>query len=110
MMYFCRAGNLKMIQYLLSRGADCRKEGPAGRFPMYWAACSGHLEIVQFLYHDGGAQDDIRKQDGNSPLCIALHNGHVDVWKWLILNEVLSARNYGVIDDTIMRNNLRPTR
>ena len=101
-----------MCRYLISRGADCRKEGPGGSSPMHMAAANGHLKIVQFLYHDGGAQDDIRKQadDGDFALRVALWNGHVDVWKWLILNEALSARNYyGVIDDTIMRNNLFPT-
>ena len=109
---FSQDGNLTMCRYLVSRGADCRKEGPGGWFPMYIAAANGHLEIVQFLYHDGGAQDDIRRLDkcGNSALHVALWNGHFHVAQWLILNEVLSARNYyGVIDDTIMRNNLYPT-
>ena len=113
MCHFSWEGNFNMCRYLISRGADCRKEGPGGSSPMHMAAANGHLKIVQFLYHDGGAQDDIRRVNcyGNSPLRIALHNGHVDVWKWLILNEVLSARNYyGVIDDTLIRNNLCPTR
>ena len=30
---------------------------------MIFAALYGHLEVIKWLCHDGGARDDIRKQD-----------------------------------------------
>ena len=68
------------------------------------------MEVIKWLCHDGGARDDIRKQDpdGNFALSIALHNGHVDVWKWLILDGALSPDDDGVIDATTVMNNVRP--
>jgi len=115
MVTFCNEGNLKMCRYLLSLGADCRKEGgPNGIFPMLEAARYGHLDVCQWLYHDGGAKNDIRKQDasGISPLSAALHYHHVDVFQWLTLNGALSSPrddvDGGVIDDLTIRNNVHP--
>merc|ERR1711865_548262 len=58
---------------------------------MYVAAMDGHLELVQFLSHEGGAHDDIWKvtMDGSSPLSMALFNDHFDVVYWLLLNGAL---------------------
>ena len=107
MIHFSRAGNLQMCRYLLSRGADCRKTNTYGDFPLFVAAAGGHLEIVRFLSHDGGAHEDIRKlnKNGWSPLRTALYNDHGDTWKWLVLNEALSSSRAadGGIDDMIMR-------
>ena len=72
------------------------------------------------IYHHGGAHEDVRKHTGNgwpngwpngwSALRIALHNNHVDVVKWLILNKALSPPRDDVagggIDDAIMRHDL----
>jgi len=47
-----------MCQYLLlSRGADSRTVDSDGHFPLYWAAYSGHLDIVQYFCDEvrGGA-------------------------------------------------------
>ena len=108
---FCQEGNLTMCRYLLSRGADCRKVDTKGNFPMVAAAAGGHSAIVQWLYHDGGAHDDIQKVTvaGLSSLCIALFKGHFEVAKWLILNGALAPHVdvfSGSIDDMIMRRDL----
>ena len=114
-IYFCRHGNLKMCRYLVFRGADCRTPDMYGCCPLLRAVMSGYLEIVQFLYHECGAQDDIRKvtglRFGHSPLHVALFNDHFDVIQWLILNGALSSPdddvNGGGIDDAILRRDLR---
>ena len=77
---------------------------------MVLAAESGHLKIMQWLYYDCGAQDDIRRVFGDlySSLLIALQNDHIHVWKWLILNRALSPHSDGILDAALMRNDLRP--
>ena len=112
MIRFCCLGNLAMCRYLIDRGADCRKANSFGFFPLYYAAKNGHLEICELLLHHGGAHDDIRKQDrdGWSPLCAALIYKEFDVAKCLIRNGALATLgdvDGGVIDDAIMRNDLR---
>ena len=112
MEHFCREGNLPMVRYLISiRGADCRTTDESGRFPLFWAAVWGHLEIIKLLSRDGGAQDDIRKLTGYgcSPLRVALHkvNEYFDVVWWLLLNGALAPDDGGGIDDLVMRRDLR---
>ena len=107
MAYYSYMGNVTMVRYLIARGADCRQTDSYGRFPLFWAAFKGHLEIVKLLSRDGGAHEDIRRvvtKYGYSPLRIALKYDQVDVWKWLILNGALVSRDRdGGIDDEIMR-------
>ena len=114
--YFSAKGNFTMIRYLVSRGADyCRNvDDNCGSFPMYYAAYGGHLDIIRFLSYDGGAHDDIRRQNicGNSPLYIALYTDHFEVVYWLIRNRALAPRadvaGGGIIDAAIMRRDFRP--
>ena len=114
MHYFCYTGNLRMCRYLVySRGADCSKVDTYGKSPMFSAAENGHLEIVQFLCHECGAHEDIRKHNRNGifPLRIALNSGHFDVVYWLVRNRALALRDDvagGDIDDAIMRRDLLP--
>lgn len=114
---FCLEGNLKMCRYLLSRGADCREENDDGfYFPLYAAVDGGHVPVCEWLvHHHVGAHDDIRKSNanGNSPLRLAMNNSRnwLNVTKWLILHGALCRENDGnndVIDDEMMRNDLRP--
>lgn len=112
MIYFSRKGCIKMCDYLLSRGADCRKTTKLGiLFPMYAAAVHGNVNVCDWLFRHG-AKEDIRKQNlyGNSPLSIAMSHlspiSWLEVVPWLILNGALSPD--GVIDDATMRKDLCP--
>ena len=112
MHHFSGKGNLQMCQYLLFRGADCRKISKYGCFPMFIAAAYGHLAVVAWLYHVVGAKDEIRKvhRSGFTPVRIALQNGRVDMAKWFIRNGALSsphdAVDGGGIDAMVMRRDL----
>ena len=96
----------KCAVFMYCRGADCRQTTTCGKFPMRSAAYNGHFDVVQFIYYDSGAHDDIRKvTHGHSLLRDALYNGLVDVAKWLILKAALVYRyvTIGNIDDMVMR-------
>jgi len=71
------------------------------------AAANGHLEVVQWLLHQGGAQEDLRNENDGTPppppgtwLCtegIIIH-----VVQWRIMKGALSLSPDGdaVLDDT----------
>ena len=91
MTYYSGRGNVSMVRYLIARGADCRKTDMFGHFPLYVAACYGHLDIIKLLSHDGAAHEDIRRVNisGASPLLVALREDHFDAVYWLLLNGAL---------------------
>ena len=110
--YFSAKGNITMVRYLITRDADCRQTNQYGCFPMYQAACNGHLDVMQLLFHESGTPEDIRKvaRGDYSPMYIALVRGHFNVVYWLILIGALAPRNDvdgGGIDDATMRRDLR---
>ena len=108
--FFSQQGNLQMVQYCIDHGADCRKADMFGDFPMIRAVGQGHLEILELLYHRGGAHEDVRRQTkwGWSPLRIAFIIWHVPVIQWLIWNGALASRDGdGGMDDAIVRRDLR---
>ena len=111
LIHFCSQGNLTMVRYLVvDRGADGRQTDRYGWFPLYVAAMYGHLEVITWLSHRGGAHEDIRNvtRSGTSPLRIALHRGHFDVAKLLILIGALSPEGNDGIHDATMKRDLRP--
>ena len=64
--YFADKGDAKMCRYLVSRGASTTKtsEQDIPLYAMYAAANHGHLDICKLLYANG-AQDDVRRDDGD---------------------------------------------
>ena len=114
MLYFSALGHFNMVEYLIARGADCRKVDSNGWFPLLRAVRNGNLEILKLLSQDGGAHADIRRvtRMGISPLRMALIRGQFDVAQYLILKEVLSPRDDvagGGIDDATMRRDFDPS-
>ena len=96
--YFCALGDLDMCSFLRSNGADttgnvlayARASTASGLtsyiFPMYIASLYGHLEVVKWLCNNG-ARDDIERRNpvsGHTPLTVALHLGHHDVYNWML--------------------------
>ncbi len=48
-----RWGNIEMINYLLSKGADINKAGASWATPLAWAKKKGHVEIEEILRKSG---------------------------------------------------------
>jgi len=55
-----------------------------GATPLYLACQEGHLEVVQYLVKDCGAEPSIRANDGMTPLHAAAQMGHNTVIVWLV--------------------------
>lgn len=55
-----------------------------GATPLYLACEEGHLEVVQYLAKDCGADPSIRANDGMTPLHAAAQMGHNTVIVWLV--------------------------
>ena len=55
-----------------------------GATPLYLACQEGHLEAVQYLVKDCGAEPSIRANDGMTPLHAAAQMGHNTVIVWLV--------------------------
>lgn len=55
-----------------------------GATPLYLACQEGHLEVVQYLVKDCGADPNIRANDGMTPLHAAAQMGHNTVIVWLV--------------------------
>ena len=117
LIYFIINGDVTMVRYLIFiRGADWRETDMTGRFPLYWAAMAGHLEIIKFLCHECGAHEDVRRvcNGGTSPLEEAFYYGHFRIVPWLILNGALTSplrrRTSSRIHTYSMRRALLPNR
>ena len=94
MIHFARKGDGKMCRYLISRGASTTKtsELEYPLYAMYAAANHGYLDICELLYANG-AQDDVRRDDGDgwTPFHVAAVTGQVEVMQWLTLHGALCA-------------------
>ncbi|MFO0737457.1 MAG: ankyrin repeat domain-containing protein [Labilithrix sp.] len=64
----------RVVELLVTRGADVNRRLPDGRTPLFAAAESGDLRIVNFLIAKGARVNDIVLDD--SPLDAAEANGH----------------------------------
>lgn len=59
-----------------------------GATPLYLACQEGHLEVVQYLVKDCGAEPSIRANDGMTPLHAAAQMGHNTVIVWLVKRQI----------------------
>ena len=90
--YFCRAGDLPMCRYLLSKGASITKASHGYHgwwFPMMAAVRGGQLHVCKWLHEHGAASDVGRRGANNrSSLWHATRSGgekYFEIGKWLIL-------------------------
>ena len=114
MGYFARKRGLRMMRWLYVNGAATREVDVAANFPMYRAACRGHLVVCKWLFDHGAAKDVKRRNqssafysDGHSPLHAALGRSE-EVSRWLILNGALCKDDdSGDLDVGLMKQDLR---
>ena len=77
---------------------------------MLIACQNGHLEVAQWLF-GAGAAEDVRtaSTNGTTPMFIACENGYLKVAQWLICNGAANNTSTGHIDVSVM-DTLRGTR
>lgn len=82
-----RAGQIKVVEKLVELGINVNATGgAAGGNALNTASSEGYLDIVNYLLNHG-AEFDVSEPERN-PLFAAIHNGHIDVVRTLIDNDI----------------------
>lgn len=92
LIYFAYKGDLKMMRYLIFRGASTTKwvGNNIRDSPMHIAVVEGCLDSCKLL-HANGAQDHVRLKNEyrGTPFLYAANFGHDDIVRWLVLHGAL---------------------
>jgi ankyrin repeat protein len=74
-----RTGNVKMLQLLVSHGADMLSEDDARHTCLHVAAAKGNTECLSFILDHGGDEmiEFTDSPEKNTPLHLAASNGHL---------------------------------
>ena len=78
-----REGEIEIVKYLVSQGADVNVKDVFNETPLYEAVSLGKIEIVKYLVFRGSSINtkNIRKE---SPLHIAVKENRLDIAKFLV--------------------------
>ena len=82
----CQEGHLKVVKFLLARGADLEAGDREGTTPVQVAALFGHPKIVKYLLSKG-AQVNAADQNGMTALLFAAYHGHTEIVELLTKHE-----------------------
>lgn len=77
------AGHLKIVKYLVSKGANVNSTTKSNSTALRAACFDGHFEIVKFLV-ENNADIEIANRHGHTCLMIACYKGHYNIAKYLI--------------------------
>lgn len=83
LMLAAKAGNMEMVNSLLSKGAQVNSKAAKGNTALEYAALEGRLDVVKTLL-DKGADINNKNDLGVTPLMCAVDKGHAAVVKELI--------------------------
>lgn len=87
LMFLAKRNRPKMVEKLLSRGADANATNANGGTPLMYAAIAGNIDIVKALVKAGG-DVDARGSNGWSAIMVAAAKGHADLVRYLISIDV----------------------
>lgn len=77
------AGHLKIVKYLVSKGANVNSTTKSNSTALRAACFDGHVDIVKFLV-ENSADIEIANRHGHTCLMIACYKGHFQIAKYLI--------------------------
>jgi cytohesin len=78
------AGNNKMVNLLLDRGADVNAKDDASIAPLHLAALHGDASVAETLLMAGANVNETGFKDNNTPLSVAASNGRLNVVRVLL--------------------------
>ena len=87
----------KIVELLLTHGADSNKQDEKGCTALFLAATNGHLQIVELLM-EHGADVNIGTKNGITPLRIACSNGKKEIVKYFIDSNKIRNEIYNLIE------------
>lgn len=82
------AGHLKIVKYLVSKGANVNSTTKSNSTALRAACFDGHIEIVRYLV-ENCADIEIANRHGHTCLMIACYKGHLAIAKYLISRGML---------------------
>lgn len=77
------AGHLRIVKYLVSKGANVNSTTKSNSTALRAACFDGHIEIVRYLV-ENNADIEIANRHGHTCLMIACYKGHLAISKYLI--------------------------
>jgi ankyrin repeat protein len=81
------SNQVKICEYLLSKGALVDVTDNAGRTPLHWSVINGHEDVVTVLLNQGRADLTIKtKESGTTALHLCAENGKVSIARMLLLS------------------------
>jgi ankyrin repeat protein len=81
--FAANAGNLEMVNYLLSQGADPKTLTNAGTSSLHYAALNGNVDIIK-LFLEKGIELDIQNNQSATPFYYAAMQGHAEAVTYLL--------------------------
>ncbi len=75
--------HMRIVQYLLQKGADAKGRNASGPFPLLFAASNGRADVAALLIEEGAEVNDADGA-GNFPLLTAACHGHAGLVAFLV--------------------------
>jgi ankyrin repeat protein len=75
--------HMRIVQYLLQKGADAKGKNESGPFPLLFAASNGRTDVAALLIEKGAEVNDADGA-GNFPLLTAACHGHAGLVAFLV--------------------------
>ncbi len=104
----CIQKQFAIVRLLLAHGANVNRVPGEYQFPLWWAADSGNLRIVQELVRHQAKIDAQVDGNGTTALHVAIHGKHPDVVRYLVdcgadtTRNTLDSNPWGIYEATPM--------